>query len=62
MAAAKAFAKENGMAEDADLLGRASLVARDPEGFMHETSIDEVERNALEYEYKHKWHGPKMLW
>ena len=50
------------MADDADLIGRAALVARDPEGFMHETSIDEVERNALEYEYKHKWHGPKMLW
>lgn len=50
------------MPEHADLFGRAALVARDPERFNSLGALEEPERNALDYEYKHKWHGPFMLW
>lgn len=50
------------MPEHAALLGRAALVARDPERYQMVTELNEEERNALAYEHDHKWHGPKMLW
>lgn len=50
------------MPEHADLFGRAALVARDPERFEVLDEISPVERDALQYEKDHKWHGPFMLW
>lgn len=50
------------MAEFADLFGRAALVARDPEHFQELDELDGAEKNALQYEKEHKWHGPFMLW
>lgn len=50
------------MAEHSALFGRAALVARDPERFQMIGELDETERNALQYEKDHKWHGPFMLW
>ncbi|KAK5173035.1 uncharacterized protein LTR77_003157 [Saxophila tyrrhenica] len=62
VAEAHAFAHMHDLAEHADLLGRAALVARDPENFddVHELTSDE--REALAYEADHKWSGPFMLW
>ena len=62
VADAEAYAKEHDMAEYAELFGRAALVARDPDRFQNVTELNEQERSALQYEYDHKWHGPKMLW
>ncbi|KAF2020273.1 hypothetical protein BU24DRAFT_406849 [Aaosphaeria arxii CBS 175.79] len=59
---ARAWAEKHGLSEHAALFGRAALVARDPDGFAAVTELDEEERNALQYELEHKWHGPKMLW
>lgn len=59
---AKAFAQSHGMTEDADLFGRAALVAREPERFEMISELPGHEREALMYERDHKWHGPKMLW
>lgn len=50
------------MPELAGLFGRAALVARDPEHFAAIPDLPEDERQALQYEHDHKWHGPKMLW
>lgn len=50
------------MPGDADLFGRAALVARSPEQFEMVESLSQEERDALAYERDHKWHGPKMLW
>jgi MFS family permease len=50
------------MSEHADLFGRAALVARAQEDFASVTELSDDERNALEYEKGHKWHGPVMLW
>ena len=50
------------MEEHAQLVGRAALVARDPENFAAVQELDETERNALQYEKDHKWNGPVMLW
>jgi hypothetical protein len=62
VADARAFAEENGMAEHADLFGKAALVARDQSRFEEIGELSEPERAALIYERDHKWHGPKMLW
>ncbi|GJN83047.1 hypothetical protein PLIIFM63780_006593 [Purpureocillium lilacinum] len=59
---AKAFAESHGMPEHAELFGRASLVARDPERFEMLSVLSNEEQDALMYERDHKWHGPKMLW
>ncbi|CAO2656416.1 Nn.00g052190.m01.CDS01 [Neocucurbitaria sp. VM-36] len=59
---ARTFAEENGMEEQADVFGRAALVARDPERFEMINELSEDERAALIYERDHKWHGTKMLW
>lgn len=59
---ARAYAEANGMAEHADLFGRAALVAREPTGFTELDELDESEQAALSYELAHKWHGPTMLW
>ncbi|KHO01539.1 General substrate transporter [Metarhizium album ARSEF 1941] len=59
---ARAFAETHGMAEHAELFGRAALVARDPQRFETTSELREEERNALAYERDHKWHGPFMLW
>ena len=59
---ARAFAESHGMAEHADLFGRAALVAREPERFEMIIELDEQERSALVYEKDHNWHGPFMLW
>ncbi|KAL8967885.1 MAG: hypothetical protein Q9183_002721, partial [Haloplaca sp. 2 TL-2023] len=59
---ARAFAEQYGMPEHVDLFGRAALVARDPDRFDMIDSLHEDERQALEYERDHKWHGPFMLW
>ncbi|KXG46807.1 Major facilitator superfamily domain, general substrate transporter [Penicillium griseofulvum] len=59
---ARAYAESHGLAEHADLFGRAAVVARDPKGFETATELDDEERTALAYERDHKWHGPKMLW
>lgn len=56
------FAETHGMPEHANLFGRAALVARDPANFQNVTELEDHERNALQYEKDHKWHGPKMLW
>lgn len=58
---ARSFAESHGLAECADLFGRAALVARDPER-IDTLDLLEDERIALQYEKDHKWHGPKMLW
>lgn len=58
----QSFATGFGMPEHAELFGRASLVARDPERFEMLAELKEDERAALIYERDHKWHGPKMLW
>lgn len=50
------------MAENADLFGRAALVARDPDRFQMLEQLDDEEKAALQYEKEHKWHGPVMLW
>jgi hypothetical protein len=50
------------MSEHAELFGRAALVARDLERFEMVRELGEEERKALDYERKHKWHGPWMLW
>lgn len=50
------------MASEADLFGRAALVARDPDRFQMLEQLDEEEKAALQYEKDHKWHGPFMLW
>lgn len=50
------------MPEDADLFARAALVARSPEQYEMVESLNQEERDALAYEWAHKWHGPKMLW
>jgi len=50
------------MSEHAELFGRAALVARDADRFNMVKELEEDERQALEYERDHKWHGPKMLW
>ena len=62
IADAHAFAEEYGMAEDAELFGRAAMVARDPERFQALEDLLPDEREALQYEHDHKWHGPFMLW
>ncbi|KAL4953378.1 hypothetical protein BDW69DRAFT_5555 [Aspergillus filifer] len=59
---ARNFATTHGMEEHAELFGKAALVARDPDGFMNIPELAPDETNALEYEFNHKWHGPKMLW
>ncbi|KAF7329796.1 Facilitated glucose transporter [Mycena kentingensis (nom. inval.)] len=62
VADAEAWAEANGLKEQAALIGRAALVAREGDRF---ETIDELtadERAALIYERDHKWHGPKMLW
>ncbi|KAM0206816.1 hypothetical protein ACHAPA_005484 [Fusarium lateritium] len=59
---ARLFAENHGMSEHAELFGRAALVARDNERFNMVKELTEGERQALEYERDHKWHGPKMLW
>ena len=59
---ARNFATTHGLEEHAELFGKAALVARDPDGFMNIPELAPDEWNALEYEFKHKWHGPKMLW
>ncbi|CAJ0550186.1 Ff.00g101160.m01.CDS01 [Fusarium sp. VM40] len=59
---ARLFAESHGMSEHAELFGRAALVARDSERFNMVKELTEGERQALEYERDHKWHGPKMLW
>ncbi|KAM0242137.1 hypothetical protein ACHAP5_007374 [Fusarium lateritium] len=59
---ARLFAENHGMSEHAELFGRAALVARDSERFNMVKELTEGERQALEYERDHKWHGPKMLW
>ncbi|KAK0389349.1 hypothetical protein NLU13_2924 [Sarocladium strictum] len=59
---ARTFAEQAGMPEDAELFGRAALVARSPEQFEMVESLSAEERAALAYERDHKWHGPKMLW
>lgn len=50
------------MPEHAQLFGRAALVARDHDGFQNIAELSDEERDALQYEKDHKWHGPKMLW
>ena len=50
------------MSEYAGLFGRAALVARDQENGRTESTLLPEEAAALDYEYNHKWHGPKMLW
>ena len=50
------------MPAHAELFGRASLVARDPERFEMLSVLSNEEQDALIYERDHKWHGPKMLW
>ncbi|KAJ5358928.1 uncharacterized protein N7496_011341 [Penicillium cataractarum] len=59
---ARGFAEQHGMSEDADLFGRAALVARSPKYFEDITELTDDERAALIYERDHKWHGPYMLW
>ncbi|KAL4746909.1 hypothetical protein BDW72DRAFT_197266, partial [Aspergillus terricola var. indicus] len=59
---ARAFAQANGMGEHADVIGRAALVARDPDNFESIPELTQDERAALAYERDHKWHGPRMLW
>ncbi|EMT65686.1 hypothetical protein FOQG_07585 [Fusarium oxysporum f. sp. raphani 54005] len=59
---ARVFAETHGLSEHAELFSRAALVARDQEQFNMVKELKEDERQALEYERDHKWHGPKMLW
>jgi hypothetical protein len=59
---ARAYAESHGMAEHADLFGRAAVVARNPQDFLSASELSEEEIAALTYERDHKWHGPKMLW
>ncbi|KAF4337122.1 polyol transporter 5 [Fusarium beomiforme] len=59
---ARVFAETHGLSEHAELFSRAALVARDNEQFNMVKELKEDERQALEYERDHKWHGPKMLW
>ncbi|KAM0419063.1 hypothetical protein ACHAPT_012002 [Fusarium lateritium] len=62
IAEARAYAEAHGLSEHADLFGRAALVARDNDKFSSIAELQEDERQALQYEKDHKWHGPKMLW
>lgn len=50
------------MADKADLFANAALVARSPDQFQMVQDLSTEEREALQYELDHKWHGPKMLW
>ncbi|EXL72231.1 hypothetical protein FOPG_12178 [Fusarium oxysporum f. sp. conglutinans race 2 54008] len=59
---ARVFAETHGLSEHAELFSRAALVARNQEQFNMVKELKEDERQALEYERDHKWHGPKMLW
>ncbi|KAF5004384.1 hypothetical protein FDECE_9104 [Fusarium decemcellulare] len=62
VADAKVYAESHGLSEHADLIGRAALVARGTHSFHDIPGLNDEERNALQYEKDHKWHGPKMLW
>lgn len=62
VADAREFCEKYDMASEADLFGRAALVARDPDRFQMLEQLDEEEKAALQYEKDHKWHGPFMLW
>ncbi|KAJ4322469.1 hypothetical protein N0V84_004825 [Fusarium piperis] len=62
VAEARAYAEEHGLSEHVDIFGRAALVARDGDKFPSMSELSEDERQALQYEKDHKWHGPKMLW
>jgi hypothetical protein len=62
VAEAQAFAEQYGLAEHKELFGRGALVARDMHNFDTISELLEDERQALQYEKDHKWHGPKMLW
>lgn len=62
VADAKAFAEQHGLAGDAEVFGRAALVARDLDSFESVTELLDDERSALQYERDHKWHAPTMLW
>ncbi|KAG6023009.1 hypothetical protein E4U41_002112 [Claviceps citrina] len=62
VAEAETFARTHGMADRAELFGRAALVARDPARFEMVAALHDDERAALLYERHHKWHGPFMLW
>ncbi|KAJ5491189.1 hypothetical protein N7539_002756 [Penicillium diatomitis] len=59
---ARGFAEMHGLAEHAELFGRAALVAREPAGLESVTELSQDEAAALHYEHDHKWHGPWMLW
>ncbi|KAL2819664.1 putative facilitated glucose transporter [Aspergillus cavernicola] len=59
---ARSFAESHCMTDDADLFGRAALVAREPKMFETIPELQEDELSALTYERDHKWHGPWMLW
>ncbi|OJJ07262.1 hypothetical protein ASPVEDRAFT_141637 [Aspergillus versicolor CBS 583.65] len=59
---ARTFAEDHDLTEHAELFGRAALVARDPDRFENIEGLYGDEKEALEYERAHKWHGPWMLW
>lgn len=59
---ARTFCESNGMAEHADMFGRAALVAREQQEFESVSSLTKEERAVLVYEKDHKWHGPRTLW
>jgi sugar porter (SP) family MFS transporter len=59
---AEAFANAHGLEEYAGLFGRGALVARDMDRFDFIDVLSAEEKEALQYEKDHKWHGSKMLW
>ncbi|KAF7360872.1 putative Facilitated glucose transporter [Mycena sanguinolenta] len=62
VADAEEFCRTHGLAEHAELFGRAALVARDSENFLQVSELHPDELAALEYERDHKWHGPWKMW
>jgi len=60
---AQAFARKHGLEEYADVFGRGAMIAREDlgqHGVVSGLLDDEIA--ALDYEWGHKWHGPRMLW
>lgn len=50
------------MTAQADLFGRAALVARAGDDWEHVTELSKGELAALVYERDHKWSGTFVLW
>lgn len=56
------FAEEAGLVDDAPLLRKGALVARDPHNFREVEGMQEDEIIAIQNETDRKWHHPRALY